>query len=247
MIELWSWPTPNGQKVHIALEELGLAYTAAAVDIGAGEQFKPAFLEIAPNNKIPAIVDPAGPGGRLALFESGAILIYLAEKTGRLIPADPASRYICLQWLMFQMGGVGPMFGQYTHFASYAPEPIPYAIDRYGAEVARLYRVINARLADAPYLAGDEYSIADIATFPWARGAERRGIVLEDYPHLRRWLVELEQRPGVQRGLAVLAEHRREGKLTDQQRQHLFGTGPDGAQKPNPRVGTEVPRVHSGR
>jgi GST-like protein len=242
MIEVWSWPTPNGQKVHIALEELGLPYEAIPVNIGAGEQFKPAFLEIAPNNRIPAIVDPDGPSGRLTLFESGAILIYLAEKAGRLIPADPAQRYTCLQWLMFQMGGVGPMFGQYHHFATYAPEKIPYTIDRYGAEVARLYRVLNARLADAPYLAGADYSIADIATFPWARGAERRQIELEDFPHLRRWLVEIESRPAVQRGLAVLAAHRPDGPMTQEERKHLFGAG-----KANPRVGTEVPRVHVGR
>ena len=147
MIEVWSWPTPNGHKVHIALEELGLPYTIVPVDIGAGDQFKSEFLAITPNHRIPAIVDPDGPGGKeLRLFESGAILIYLAEKTGRLIPADPAARYVCLQWLMFQMGGVGPMFGQWNHFASYAPEKLPYAIERYTNEVARLYRVLDKRL-----------------------------------------------------------------------------------------------------
>jgi GST-like protein len=239
MIEVWSWPTPNGQKVHIALEELGLPYEAIPVDIGAGAQFKPDFLEIAPNNRIPAIVDPEGPSGRLALFESGAILIYLAEKTGRLIPADPAQRYTCLQWLMFQMGGVGPMFGQYNHFAAYAPEKIPYAIDRYTTEVNRLYRVLNARLADSPYLAGPDYSIADIASFPWVRAPERRKVEIALYPHVERWLAAIEARPAVQRGLAVLAQHRREGPMTEEQRKHLFGA--------NPRVGAEVPREHAGR
>jgi GST-like protein len=239
MIEVWSWPTPNGQKVHIAIEELGLPYTAIPVDIGAGAQFKPEFLEIAPNNRIPAIVDPDGPSGRLLLFESGAILIYLAEKAGRLIPADPALRYTCLQWLMFQMGGVGPMFGQYNHFAAYAPEKIQYAIDRYGIEVNRLYRVLNARLADSLYLAGPDYSIADIATFPWVRAPERRQVEIAAYPHVARWLALIEARPAVQRGLAVLAQHRREGPMTDEQRKHLFGA--------NPRVGAEVPREHAGR
>ncbi len=182
-IQLWSWPTPNGQKVHIALEELALPYALVPVDIGAGEQFKPEFLAITPNHRIPAIVDPDGPGGRpLSLFESGAILIYLAEKAGRLIPADPAARYVCLQWLMFQMGGVGPMFGQYNHFAAYAPEKLPYAIERYTNEVARLHRVLEKRLEQSPYLAGEEYSIADIATFPWLRYPDRRGIDLSAYP-----------------------------------------------------------------
>jgi GST-like protein len=238
MIELWSWPTPNGQKVHIALEELELPYAIVPVDIGAGEQFRPEFLAITPNHRIPAIVDDAGPGGRLALFESGAILIYLAEKAGRLIPSDPAARYVCLQWLMFQMGGVGPMFGQYNHFAVYAPETIPYAVERYGNEVKRLYGVLEKRLGDVPFLAGGEYSIADIATFPWARGAERRGVEIADYPAVRRWLDALEERPGVRRGMTVLADRRREGPMTDEQRRNLFGS---------PRIGAEIPRPHPGR
>jgi GST-like protein len=224
MIEVWSWATPNGHKVHIMLEELGLPYTVVPVDIGAGEQFRPEFLAITPNHRIPAIVDPDGPGGQpLALFESGAILIYLGEKSGRLIPADPRARLIALQWLMFQMGGVGPMFGQYNHFAAYAPEKLPYAIERYTNEVARLHRVLDKRLAEAEYLAGPEYSIADIATFPWVRNADRRGIDLADYPNVKRWHDAIAARPAVQRGVAVLADQRRQGPMTDEQRENMFG------------------------
>ncbi|HEX4261918.1 MAG TPA: glutathione S-transferase N-terminal domain-containing protein [Acetobacteraceae bacterium] len=223
MIEVWSWPTPNGHKVHIALEELGLPYRVVPVDIGAGAQFKPEFLAITPNHRIPAIVDPDGPGGReLRLFESGAILIYLAEKAGRLIPADPAQRYICLQWLMFQMGSVGPMFGQWNHFATYAPEKLPYAIERYTNEVARLYRVLDKRLAEAEYLAG-EYSIADIATYPWARNPGRRGVDLAALPHLARWLDAVAERPAVQRGVEVLSENQRRGPMSEEQKEVLFG------------------------
>src|ERR1043166_1615678 len=169
MIELWSWPTPNGHKVHIALEELGLDYKVIPVNIGAGDQFKPEFLKITPNHRIPAIVDSDGPGGKpFTLFESAAILIYLSEKTGgKLIPKDPIGRYKCLEWNMFQMGGVGPMFGQWNHFGAYAKEKLPYAIERYTNEVNRLTRVLNKRLEEAPYLAGDEYSMGDIITFPW--------------------------------------------------------------------------------
>jgi GST-like protein len=223
-IECWTWPTPNGHKVHIALEELGLAYRVIAVDIGAGEQFRPEFLAITPNHRIPAIVDPEGPDGQpLRLFESGAILIYLAEKAGRLIPADPAARYACLQWLMFQMGGVGPMFGQFGHFNVYAREKLPYAIERYGNEVRRLHGVLEKRLAAAEYLAGDAYSIADIATFPWVRMPERRGIDFADFPNVRRWHDAIAARPAVQRGVAVLAEHQRRAPITDAEREVLFG------------------------
>ena len=170
MLEVWTWPTPNGHKVHIALEELEIPYKIVPINIGAGEQFRPEFLAITPNHRIPAIVDPDGPGGkRFTLFESGAILIYLAEKAGKLIPADPAARYKCLEWLMFQMGGVGPMFGQYGHFHNYAPEKVPYAMARYANEVKRLHGVLDKRLAETEWLAGDEYSIADIATYPWLR------------------------------------------------------------------------------
>ena len=175
MIEVWTWPTPNGHKVHIALEELGLPYKVIPINIGKGDQFKPEFLAITPNHRIPAIVDPDGPGGKpLTLFESAAIMIYLSEKTGgKLIPKDPVGRYKCLEWMMFQMGGVGPMFGQYNHFANYAVEKLPYAIERYTNEVARLHRVLDKRLAEATWLAGDEYSMADIITFPWIRNPER--------------------------------------------------------------------------
>ena len=225
MIELLSWPTPNGQKVHIALEELGLPYTVTPINIGEGEQFRPEFLAINPNHRIPAIVDADGPGGqKLTLFESGAILIYLAEKTGKLIPADAHGRYICLQWLMFQMSGIGPMFGQYNHFANYAPEKLPYAIERYGNESRRLVRVLQRRLADAPFLAGNDYSIADIATFPWVRYAVTAGgVEMGDVPDVTKWIATIEARPGVQRGIEVLADRRRAGPMTDQQRDILFG------------------------
>ena len=226
MIELWSWPTPNGQKVHIALEELELPYTIVPVAIGKGEQFKPEFLAINPNHRIPAIVDPDGPGGeRLTLFESGAILMYLAEKAGKLIPSDPAARLTCLQWLMFQMGGVGPMFGQYNHFANYAPEKIPYAIERYQNEANRLVRVLEKRLSTAEYLAGDAYSIADIATFPWIRSAVSRAMLsLEATPSVARWVAAIEARPGVVRGLAVMRDQQQPpAPMTDAQRDVLFG------------------------
>jgi GST-like protein len=222
MIEVWTWPTPNGHKVHIALEELALPYKVVPVNIGAGDQFKPEFLALTPNHRIPAIVDPDGPEGRLVLFESGAILIYLAEKTGKLIPEGPAARLVCLQWLMFQMGGIGPMFGQYNHFHAYAPEKLPYAMDRYEKEVIRLHRVLEKRLAEAEYLAGD-YSIADIATFPWVRNPERRGIDLADFPAVKRWHDAIAARPAVQRGVAVLAQNTRQGPISDKEREVMFG------------------------
>ncbi|HEX5453552.1 MAG TPA: glutathione binding-like protein [Stellaceae bacterium] len=225
MLEVWSWPTPNGHKVHIALEELGLEYKVIPVNIGTGDQFKPEFLKITPNHRIPAIVDPDGPGGRkFTLFESAAILIYLSEKTGgKLIPKDPIGRYKCLEWMMFQMGGVGPMFGQWNHFAAYAKEKLPYAIERYTNEVKRLHRVLNHRLEEAHWLAGDEYSMADIITFPWIRNPERRGIDLNDYPGVKRWHDEMAARPAVQRGVAVLADRQRQGSITDQERENMFG------------------------
>ena len=224
MIEAWTWPTPNGHKVHIALEELELLYKVIPVDIGAGDQFRPEFLAINPNHRIPAIVDPDGPGGKpIRLFESGAILIYLAEKAGRLIPQDPHARYACLQWLMFQMGGIGPMFGQFGHFSTYAPERIPYAIERYQNEVNRLHRVLDKRLSEAEWLAGSDYSIADIITFPWLRNPHRRNIDLNDFPNVKRWFEAIDARPAVQRGCAVLAEHQRQGPITDAAREVLFG------------------------
>jgi GST-like protein len=223
MLQIWSWPTPNGHKVHIMLEELGLPYEMVPVDIGAGDQFKPAFLALTSNHRIPALVDPEGPSGRIELFESGAILIYLAEKTAKLMPSEPNARYACLQWLMFQMGGVGPMFGQYNHFAAYAPEKLPYAIERYGDEVKRLHRVLETRLKTSKYLASDEYSIADIATFPWVRNPGRRGIDLADYPAVQRWHDAIAARPAVERGVAVLAERQRRGQITDAERENMFG------------------------
>jgi GSH-dependent disulfide-bond oxidoreductase len=205
------------------LEECGLAYRAIPVNIGAGEQFRPGFLAISPNNKIPAIVDPDGPDGKpISLFESGAILVYLASKTGRFLPASDRAKFEVLQWLMFQMGGVGPMLGQAHHFRMYAPEKISYAIDRYTNEARRLYGVIDQRLAQSDWLGGAEYSIADIATFPWLRSWQNQGIVLEDYPHLKRWFDTIAARPAVQRGVQVLA-HLRKPITDDKARENLFG------------------------
>ena len=226
MLKLHAWPTPNAHKVSIFLEETGLEYEIVPVDIGAGDQFKPDFLKISPNNKMPALEDSEGPDGQpIALFESGAILIYLADKTGRFLSSEPRARYVALQWLMFQMGGVGPMLGQAHHFRQYAPEKLPYAIERYTNEAQRLYKVVNERLEQHEFLA-DEYSIADMATFPWLRFSERQGVDLEPLPHLRRWLETLEARPAVQRGLAIMAEQRRPvGQFTDEERERLFGKG----------------------
>jgi GST-like protein len=224
MIECWTWSTPNGHKVHIALEEMGIPYKVVPVAIGRGEQFRPEFLAITPNHRIPAIVDPDGPGGQpLKLFESGAILIYLAEKTGQFLAKTGADRYLCLQWLMFQMGGVGPMFGQFGHFNNYSTSKLPYAIERYQNEVRRLHGVLNKRLAEAEYLAGADYSIADMATFPWLRNPARRNIDLNDYPNVKRWFAAVEARPAVQRGCAVLAESARQGEMTDAERDIMFG------------------------
>jgi len=218
MIDLYTWPTPNGHKVHITLEELGLPYRVIPVNIGKGEQFAEHFLKITPNHRIPAMVD-----GETVIFESAAIMIYLAEKTGStLLPGSGAARYACLQWLMFQMGGVGPMFGQYNHFAAYAPEKIPYAITRYSNEVQRLHRVLEKRLSESEYLAG-EYSLADIATFPWVRNPDRRGINLQDYPAVQRWHDAIAARPAVQRGVEVLSENQRRGAMTDEERENMFG------------------------
>lgn len=223
-IDVYSWPTPNGHKVHIMLEECGLPYHAIPVDIGAGEQFRPAFLEISPNNKIPAIVDPQGPDGEpISLFESGAILVYLAGKTGRFLPQGDRARYEVLQWLMFQMGGVGPMLGQAHHFRIYAPEKIRYAVDRYTNEARRLYGVIDKRLSQSEWLGGAEYSIADIATFPWLRSWENQGVVLQEYPHLKRWFDTIAARPAVQRGVKVLADLRKPITEDKKAREILFG------------------------
>jgi len=222
MIDLYTWPTPNGHKIHIALEELGLPYTVHAVDIGEGDQFKPEFLKISPNNRIPAIVDHDGPKGKpLALFESGAILLYLAEKTGKLLAPKGNARYHAVQWLMFQMGGIGPMLGQTHHFRTYAPEQIPYAVERYTNEAKRLYGVMDTRLGEVPYFAG-EYSIADMAIFPWTRSHANQGVDLADYPNVKRWFDAITTRPAVERGVKVLADRRRPIQ-TDKEREILFG------------------------
>jgi len=223
MIAVYSWATPNGHKVHIMLEECGLPYRTVAVDIGAGDQFKPEFLGVSPNNKIPAIVDPDGPGGEpISLFESGAILLYLAAKTGSYLPDDLRARYEVLQWLMFQMAGVGPMLGQAHHFRIYAPEKIPYAIDRYTNEARRLYGVMDKRLAKSRYIGGAEYTIADIAVFPWLRSWKNQGIDWNDFPHLKGWFDEIAARPAVKRGVEVLADQRKP-TLDDKAREAMFG------------------------
>ncbi|WP_118182034.1 glutathione binding-like protein [Paraburkholderia phosphatilytica] len=227
MIDAYSWATPNGHKVHIMLEETGLAYRVHAVDIGAGDQFKPEFLSISPNNKIPAITDSEGPGSTdgkpFPLFESGAILVYLAEKTGKFLPTDPAARYATLQWVMFQMGGLGPMLGQAHHFRIYAPQQIEYAVNRYTNEAKRLYNVMDAQLGKTRYLAGDDYTIADIAAFPWTRSWQNQGIDLDAVPNVKRWHEEIAARPAVQRGVEVLASARKP-LMDDKAKEMLFGT-----------------------
>jgi len=206
MIDVYYWPTPNGHKVTIFLEEVGLPYKVIPINIGKGEQFAPEFLKISPNNRMPAIVDHEGPDGApIALFESGAILLYLAEKTGRFMPSELRARYKVIEWLMFQMASVGPMLGQAHHFRRYAPDKIQYAIDRYTNEAHRIYGVVDKRVGEAPYLAG-EYSIADMATYPWLRLYKLQGQELADFPNLKRWFDAIEARPAVQRGVGVMAE-----------------------------------------
>lgn len=223
MIQVYSDATPNGHKVHIMLEECGLPYEVHHVDIGSGDQFKPEFLAISPNNKIPAIVDPEGPDGQpLSMFESGAILIYLAGKVGRFLGNTDREKFVTLQWLMFQMGGVGPMLGQAHHFRIYAPEKIDYAINRYTNEARRLYGVMDKRLSSNAYLAGNDYSIADIATFPWIRSWKNQGIDWADFPHAKRWFDEISERPAVKRGVAVLADARKP-IADDRSKEILFG------------------------
>ena len=222
MIDLYSWATPNGHKVHIMLEECALPYRVHPIDIGAGDQFSPEFLAISPNNKIPALVDSDGPDGRpISMFESGAILIYLASKTGCLLPESVRERYVALQWLMFQVGHIGPMLGQAHHFRQYAPERIEYAVDRYTREAARLYGVMDRHLAEVPYFAG-AYSVADIAMYPWTRSHENQGIDLVQFPNVRRWQQAIAARPAVQRGLEVLRDRRRP-LLDERAREVLFG------------------------
>ncbi len=203
MIDLYTWSTPNGRKVSIMLEEVGLPYKVHPVDIGKDEQFAPDFLKISPNNRIPAIVDPDGPDGTpISVFESGAILIYLAEKTGKLMPTEPRARVAVLEWLMFQMGGVGPMFGQANHFIKFAKEDVPYGKKRYRDEAMRLLGVMDRRLAEVEYLAGD-YSIADIATWPWVMRAEWYDTDWTQFPRVKQWYDTIGARPAVQRGTAV--------------------------------------------
>ena len=223
MIDLYSWATPNGHKVHIMLEECGLAYKVHPIDIGVGDQFKPECLKLSPNNKMPAMVDQDGPGGKpMSLFESGAILLYLASKTGKFLPADIRDRWSTLQWLMFQMGGVGPMLGQAHHFRNYAQVKIPYAIDRYINEAKRIYGVIDRRLAQSPYIACDEYTIADMAIWPWLRLPDKQGVDKADFPHFCRWFDKIAARPAVQRGVLVLADLRKPAH-DDKAREILFG------------------------
>ena len=227
MIDVYSWATPNGHKVHIMLEEcgyrLGKDWHAHPIDIGAGDQFKPEFLNISPNNKIPAMVDPNGPDGKpISIFESGAILLYLAAKTGKFLPRSTRAKYEVLQWLMFQMGGLGPMLGQNHHFRIYAPEKIEYAINRYTNEAKRLYGVLDQQLSKHPFIAGKEYSIADMAIFPWTRNWKNQGIEIDEFPHFKKWFEKISARPAVRRGVEVLTNLRK--PLTDDKaRDLLFG------------------------
>ena len=223
-IELHYWPTPNGHKITIMLEECGLAYEIKPVNIGTGEQFRPEFLAISPNNRMPAIVDPDGPGGKpISVFESGAILQYLGRKTGKFYPADERARVEVDQWLFWQMGGLGPMAGQAHHFRNYAPEKIPYSIDRYTKECNRLYGVMNRRLADREFLAGT-YSIADMASFPWVRPYQNQGQEVSEFPHLAKWFARMEARPAVAKAVLMGADLRKNYDLTDKETQKvLFG------------------------
>jgi GST-like protein len=223
MIDLYSMATPNGHKVHIMLEECGLPYHVHNIDIGEGDQFKPEFLAISPNNKIPAIVDSNGPDGKpMSLFESGAILVYLASKVDKFLGYTDREKFTVLQWLMFQMGGLGPMLGQAHHFRIYAPEKIDYAYNRYTNEAKRLYSVMDKQLATHAYLAGDEYTIADIASFPWTRSWKNQGIDWADYPHAKRWHDAISERPAVQRGVEVLTALRKP-LVDDKAKELLFG------------------------
>jgi len=224
MIDLHYWKTPNGHKITIFLEEAGLEYRVIPVDIGAGDQFAPEFLEISPNNRIPAIVDhaPADGGAPVSVFESGAILLYLAEKAGKFLPGDPRARSRVMEWLMWQMGGFGPMLGQNHHFRAYAPEQIPYAVDRYTNEALRLYRVLDKRLEGRDFIV-DEYSIADMACYPWSVSHERQGIDLADLPNVRRWFGAIRARPAVERAYARAAEVGEGETMTEEAKKILFG------------------------
>jgi GSH-dependent disulfide-bond oxidoreductase len=226
MIDLHYWTTPNGHKITMFLEETGLEYKIIPVNIGKGEQFKADFLKISPNNRIPALLDhkPKGGGAPVAVFESGAMLVYLAEKTGKFLPADGAARYDVMQWLFWQMGGLGPMSGQNNHFSNYAVDKIPYAMDRYRNEVNRLYGVMNTRLTDREYLAGD-YSIADMASYPWVVPHERQGQKIDDFPHLKRWLETIREKPATKRAYELVPKINPNagGIRTAEERAILFG------------------------
>ncbi len=226
MIDLYYWTTPNGHKITLFLEETGLPYTVLPINIGKGEQFQPDFLRIAPNNRIPAIVDrdPTDGGAPVSVFESGAILLYLAEKTGRFLSADPRTRIDALQWLFWQMGGLGPMAGQNHHFTQYAPERVPYAIDRYVKETARLYAVLNRRLADRDFIAGADYSIADMACYPWIVPHEKQAQNLDDFPNLKRWFEAIQTRPATARAYAVAERiNPAQAPMSDDAKKILFG------------------------
>jgi GST-like protein len=224
MIDVHFWPTPNGLKITLFLEETGVPYTLHKVDIGKGDQFKPEFLAISPNNRIPAIVDhsPKGGGQPISVFESGAILLYLAEKTGKFIPSDLRARVEVLQWLFWQVGGLGPMAGQNGHFNVYAPEKIPYAIGRYVKETTRLYSVLDKRLASRRFVAGDDYSIADMASYPWIVPHERHAQVIGDFPNLKRWFDEIAARPATVRAYEEVKPSYQK-PMTDEERKILFG------------------------
>ena len=222
MIDLYYWPTPNGWKISIMLEELGMPYDVKSVDIGKGEQFEPDFLKISPNNRMPAIVDHDGPEGPISIFESGAILCYLAEKTGRFLPAGVNARYEVLQWVFWQVGGLGPMAGQLSHFVNYAPEPNPYSHERYAKEYDRLLGVMDRQLADREYLVGD-YSIADMASWPWLIPYKRFEQSLEHLPNVQRWHAQMRDRPAVRAGVDVGKEHRRTSPPSAEERANLFG------------------------
>lgn len=228
MIDVYYWPTPNGHKVTIALEEMGLNYTIKPINIGTGEQFNPDFLAFSPNNRMPAIIDhdaKGGKGGKQTVFESGAILFYLAEKTKKFMPESGSERIAVMEWLMWQMGGFGPMLGQAHHFNFYAPEQIQYAMERYSNEANRLYGVLDRRLKKTEWLAGDSYSIADMAAFPWSRTYERQGVDIEDYPQVKRWREAMMARPAVEKGMQAGAELRQDlSKLSDEEYKKLFGT-----------------------
>ena len=223
-IELYYWPTPNGWKISIMLEELGVPYHLHYINIGKGEQFEPAFLKISPNNRMPAIVDPEGPGGQpISIFESGAILQYLGRKSGQFYPSDERARVAVDEWLFWQVGGLGPMAGQTHHFRNYAPEKIEYGIKRYTDETHRLYGVMNKRLADNEYLGGADYSIADMASVGWVVPYENQGQDIEEFPNLKRWFEKVKSRPAVEKGLALGAEHRRNLADDEEAKKVLFG------------------------